>query len=294
MALDLEQQIINNLKFFFDLRALNAGLYFNVASGQPDFAGNDQSALIRVFRDPDFDDGRVYQSKYKNWVYEEDVVPPSGFALPTIASGVFVNGVFRLRTDFTFGHSIDYPNGRIIFDDDSAVTVTDTVQAKFSVKRVQIEEINKDIIPLINDLIISNPSIESPQAVPSGLALPAIFIERVRGSSAGLQLGGGKITTRELNFHILARHSNDLKHISFLLSELEDRALKMVDWDNAPFPLDDVGDVTTTYIPFSGLQDSFFLNGLYFVRMEPRTFPTDIPIEIEIVEAELQIRRRNA
>jgi len=295
MALDLESQIIMNLRRDFDLLFLDNGFFFNVASGQLDHLGNDQSNLTRITNDPDFIEGQVYQSQFKNWVYEEDVAVPSGFTTPTLASGVFVNSVFRLRADLTYGHSIDYPNGRIIFDDPGAVLVTDDVRTDFGVKRVWVDEITKDVIPLINDLIASNPEIQNTsQTVPSGLTLPAVYIERVRTTSDPLQLGGGKISNREINFHILANHINDIKPLSFLLSEREDKTLKLVDWAVAPFPLDEFGDKTSGYTPYRTLQDTTLLNGLFFTAMESRNFPTDLPIEIEIVEGEMEVRRKDA
>ena len=254
----------------------------------------DQSKLSLVSNDPDFLDGQVYQSQYKNWVYEEDIAVPSGFIGPTLASGVFVNSVFHPRIDLVYGHSIDYPGGRIIFDDETAVVMGDLVQAAFGVRRVQVEETNNDIIPLINDLLVSNPEIAAPHALPSGIHLPAVYIERARGTSRGLALGGGKITTREINFHILTKHANDIKPISFTLSELEDTPLELVNWDTAPQPLDEFGDKTSGYTPFKTLQSTTRLNGLYFTRMESRNFPIAAPLNIEIVEGEAEIRRKDA
>jgi hypothetical protein len=296
MSIDLEQQLVTNLTFHIEKLLLDKGFYFNVASGQLDFNGVDQSRLIRITNDPDFVAGRVYQSQYQNWVYEEDVVSASGLE-PILASGVFVNNVFYPRTDATYGHSVDYVNGRIIFDSSMVVASTDAVQAEFGVKNFSVRISDKATIPLVNDLLVSNPASSSQQVAPSGLTLPAILIERVRGTSRGLQLGGGKITHRFLDFYILGRDQADIIPISFCLSELEDKAMTLVDWNQGIYPLDEFGDKTSGYIPFSTQQAdaSIHFNAAYFLQMESRRFPTaKTPLEIEIVNGQIEIRRPNA
>jgi hypothetical protein len=295
MSIDLEQQLITNLTFHIEKLLLDKGFYFNVASGQLDFNGVDQSRLIRITNDPDFVAGRVYQSQYQNWIYEEDVVSASGLE-PILASGVFVNGAFYPRTDITYGHSIDYVNGRILFDSSVNVTSTDVVQAEFGVKSFSVRISDKNVIPLINDLLISNPSLSSNQAAPSGLTLPAVLIERVRGRSRGLQLGGGKITDRFIDFYILGRDQSDITPISFCISELEDKSFVLVDWGNGVYPLNEFGDKVSNYIPFSEQQaaEAGPFKAAYFIQAESRRFPTKINLEIELINAQIEIRRPNA
>ncbi len=294
MAIDLETQIMDNLKFSLDLDFLDAGFFFNVLKDQLDFSGNEESLLTRITNDPTFSQGRIYQSVHKNWIYEEDIVVPSGFEIPIIASGVYVNDIFKLRTDPTFGHSIDYPNGRIIFDSASAVSTTDVVKTDFGVKTIWITESTKSAVAMINEMAALNTDIQNLQAVPSGLALPAILIERVRSTSEPLQLGGGKISGREISFHIVTRDAHILKPVSFILTELEDKTLKLVNWATAPFPLDEFGDKTASYIEYRILQDTQRLNGLIFRAMEGRAFPTDLPLEIETIEGQVEVRRKDA
>jgi len=113
-----------NIKLFLEDLLLKDGLYNNVVVGQTDFYFNDISRLQpgdQVYPEPDFIasfPNKVFQSAFKNWVHEDGIPSPgSGIAPPTVASGVTVGGTFfpTATTVGAFAHSIDFPNGRVIF-----------------------------------------------------------------------------------------------------------------------------------------------------------------------------------
>ena len=120
-----------NLKLLFDYEFLRDGRYTNVASGQLAPDGSDMTVLLCDTSSDDvlanFSDGQVWQSPFRNWVYESGIVLNDDIGirdliLPYRASGVYIGGTFKATLDThesydpAYAHHIDWINGRIVFD----------------------------------------------------------------------------------------------------------------------------------------------------------------------------------
>ena len=279
------QIVFNNLIQALNHRTLDNGFYMEVGLGQLDFDGNDLSLLQRKTGDPTFDDGQVYQSRFPEWVYESGVMPPSGMDVPTVASGVYIDSTFYPRDDATYGHLIDFRNGRIVFDDATAVASDSTVQAAFARKRVFIDRFGKRVQPMLNALSGYNPEFSQPTSLPFGYFLPAIIIEMDRKKMKPMQLGGGKKVFETINFHIMGDEDGDKDLLVDLISFLDERTLLFVDTRIAPFALDEQGDVTDDYTPYPSLQvdPEFFWHKCIFRDLQTREIATDNGLELAVV-----------
>ena len=82
----------SNIEYWLNDTFLKEGLYTNIEVDDADFYANDTSLLNPVVGDPTNRDGTVFQSAFKNWVYEPNIPSPgSGIAPPVVASGATVD-----------------------------------------------------------------------------------------------------------------------------------------------------------------------------------------------------------
>lgn len=129
----VSSQIENNLAAFLDWGFINIGAYSNVPTGANFPYGNRDGSQLRLGYDKNYASGRVWEGLRKNWIYESgyDHTPAA-----LTVSGVYVNGTFyNTGTTGAFSHTIDYPNGRVIFN--NAISTGSVVKAPHSFKTVQ-------------------------------------------------------------------------------------------------------------------------------------------------------------
>lgn len=261
----LRQQIKTNLQQFLEFRFLQEGRFFNVAKSQANYNGVNISQLKPETRDPRNTTNEVWQSPFHNWVFEDGVTVPSGFVAPVIPTGIFVNSSFKFRGDATYGHAIDFPNGRVIFDTPANLLSTDVVEAAFAYKQYHVQAGERHDQVYFNSLIESslkdNPNASGAVVYPAveDIVMPALFFDVTDSSFTGLALGGGKIGTFEITFHLFARDKYMADDAIDIIGELEDAPMSIVNFDTAPFPLDFDGDIDSGYIPYQDLQVSNLL-----------------------------------
>lgn len=255
----------SNLKYWLEDTLLRQGLYINVDAGQIDIYGNDISGLTSIIDDPTYSSGTVWQSAFKNWVHESGItVTESGLLTPSICSGVYVNGTFYAKTSgdpafsATFAHTIDFTNGRIIFDNPQNAPV----QATFSYKLVTIDNAdafeNENQPLLIETAYKDNPLQTGVQVYPSeqSRTLPAIFIDMGDRTSRGYELGSVSLIA-ELRgvFHIWSRDNFTLDMIEDILADAQHTTLVGIDFNRAEYPLNEKGDKNVGFTSYSEMAD---------------------------------------
>jgi len=233
-----------NLELWLNDKLLRDGLYTNVSTAETNIYGADISLLVPV-NDEDFSDGRVWQSAFKNWVYEPGIPSPSsGVAPPMVSSGVTVNGTFYSDTAVSgvFTHYIDYVNGRIVFD--SPVSSLSIVQGQFAYKEVMIDHADKldnENEPLqIETTYKDNPEQTGVETYPSkkSRTLPAVWIDITGRNNDGYELGSKSLVSDFLGvFHIWGRDSYLRDIIEDILSDTHRDVLLGIDFNTAEFPL---------------------------------------------------------
>ncbi len=210
---NLSNNLLLGLQDFFSWGLLNAGGFQNIsrspaASGS--FGRTSSRYRLRPSDDPSYEVGQVWEGFRNDWVWE------SGFkhneVKPIHVSGVWIENKYHAKNDGTYSHYVDYPNGRIVFD--NSVSTTTKVEANFSHRTVGVTLASEKFVQElmfdsydIEDLdtyIASSSGVRS-QLGERRLQLPIIAIELVRGGkSSPYQLGGGRIEYNDVLFHVFA------------------------------------------------------------------------------------------
>lgn len=265
-------QIKYNLKFYLDHNFSEQGAFFNVTIPTSGWQGSDDSRLTPVndprYTEPDgsfcVSGAQVWEGLGKEWVWESGLVNVATQRIEV--SGVFVNGLF-IDKDETgeFSHTIDYANGRIIFN--GPVNTNSTVQAEYSHRQIFVGFADQDEFrQLIRESIIEK--FEEFGAAPgSGLTvhtkehrvyLPAVFIQPDQGNfEKGLQLGGGQIRTQNVVLHILTDHESTRDSLVDIL-ELQDQSrIVFFNLNDIPFPLEFNGSLSSGALTWPQLTAQF-------------------------------------
>jgi len=237
-----------NYKFFLDMHMLREGAFITIPSGATFYDGSDMSVLLPDTKNDDtlfgVDDGQVWQSAFRQWVYESGV-PLDGTNVqqpPVVASGVYVEGAFRAPDDAEFGHTIDFINGRIIFDSPQSLELQ--VQAAFSARETRVgfeHDFNQQFnAGYIESKYTTNPLTSMQLVYPSGQAqpFPAVFIEVDRRDLKGYELGNRSAEiTDEIKLHVWALDDLQRDNIVDILTGQWRKSLPMIDFNIAPLPL---------------------------------------------------------
>jgi hypothetical protein len=237
-----------NYKLFVDMHMLREGAFVTIASGSQFYDGSPLSLLLPDTEADDtlygVSDGQVWQSPYRQWVYESGV-PLDGTNVqspPVVASGVYIEGAFRATDDPEFGHTIDFSNGRIIFNSPQSLDLE--VHADFSAREVRVgfeHDFNQQFTDSVLEMqYFTNPLTSMQLVYPSGNVqpFPAVFIEVDRRKMKPYELGNRSASiTDEVKFHVWALDDLQRDNIVDILSSQWRKSLPMIDFNIAPLPL---------------------------------------------------------
>jgi len=254
---------------------LRDGNYGVVTSGLQFYDGSDMSRAL-----PDvhpttlaelggISEGRVWQFPFKNFIYESGLILNDApvlrnFPLATRISGVYVDGRFCPTDplapgyDATCSHTIDYLNGRIIFD--NALSLGTNVHADYSYKEVSVHLASKFNDQLVEGVLqtkfLTNPRTSNQLVYPSGASklcpFPAIFIEDINRTWTNYQLGDRSLVAHdEVLFTIYALDHMSRDNLIDLISLQERKPFLLIDFNVAPFPLSGITNtLSLDYIPY--------------------------------------------
>lgn len=224
---NIEYSIIDFYKWGF----LNIGAYQNISRSPATSGvyGGDRFRLSRV-NDPRFTNGQIYQGFRNDWVYETGV---SFSPAPTSVS-IYVDGVLKPTNDSAYGHYIDYPGGRVVFN--TAPASTKLIEANFCHRTVSFFPATT---PWFRELMYDSYNISRSDfitAAASGgiwnplsqnrLQLPMVGVETVSiPKFKGLQLGGGQFAYIDVLYYIFAENDSDRKQIRDIIASQNDRTV---------------------------------------------------------------------
>jgi len=254
-----------NAKFFFDMHFLRESAFINVASGAAFYDGSDMSLLLPDTDADDYytglSDGQVWQSPFREWVYESGVpLDGTNVASPPIAvSGLYIEGAFRGVGDPEFGHTVDYTNGRVIFN--TAQSLDLKVQGEFSAREVRTgfeHQFNQQFSQgFIESKYTTNPGTSMQLVYPSGLAqpFPAVFLEVDSRAFEAYEIGNrSAIIKEQLKAHIWALDDMQRDNIIDILTSQWRKVLYIIDFNLAPLPLSGIHNtLSPEYIPYQDL-----------------------------------------
>jgi len=256
---------------------LGAGGFFNVEPSQSSAWGGDQSRL-RLSGDERYN-GTVYEGFRANWVWESGVNLQTGGSQPIQASGVIVNGEFisvDTPASGLYSHTIDYPNGRVIFN--SPLTNGETVQCAFSHRWVQVETTEH---PGFEQLFYRSYRVDDPTFLQTSgnwgvlpeerVQLPAIFVEQLGSEeSQGLQLGGGLIIRRACLSWVFAENKFDRDNLVDLINYQNRLNVGVLDYNlmaqNGYSPLTAIGGINEGALTYPQLVQDVANSGYLYLN----------------------------
>lgn len=264
-----------NLIQFLNWAFLSIGGYRNVTIPTTQGVGG-SGHVLKPVQDPNFVDGRVWQSNRKNWVWESGVEYAG--TQPIQISGVYVNGVFKSPTTSGYQHYVDYPRGQVVFN--TAIPTGSIVTLNYSYKMVNV--IGMDEVTTYNMQFNStNYGDAHYDQIGSGnynrladqrVQFPLIVVQSIdRRDFEGLMLGGGLVINTDVLFHVFAETEAECNNIADILSTQDDRYLVFFDVyriaQSGLFPLDYRGAKVSNprmYPQFANADSGFYYNAAFW------------------------------
>lgn len=230
----LNNELQDNIIEFLDWGLLEKGNYFNVTLNEESPDGKNYSILQPSSND-NFPQYTAWEGFRKNWVWQSGInyspapIVGNNQNIPGI-SGIYINDQFYpTSTSGTYHYSIDYYNGRVVFD--NPLPSNSVVKAEYSYKYINIIYANS--LPWIREIKQRTLDANSEElAIPPELSvqLPAIAIEVVpKRTMRGLQLGGGQWVATDVLFHCIAEDELTRNQLIDIISFQNDRTLVMFD-----------------------------------------------------------------
>lgn len=251
----------SNFKIFFDWAFLNIGSWFDVEISNSTLFGTNKHSRLLLAEDPSYAEGSVWQGIRKDWVWESGVV--FNEAAPVPISGVFVNNVFQ---PLNSGYSINYPLGRVIFDD--PVSANASVDLNYAYKHIQVYRSCDS--PWLNILQYASYETNNQDISRTDdgdwsigghhrIQMPAIVIESLsRSRSRPHEIGNNNLVIeQDIAFHILAENKNERNKLLDILRLQQDSVIYLFDTNqiaqNDEFPLDHNGSLKNTPLMYPNI-----------------------------------------
>ena len=227
---NLETGTVEFLRWGF----LNIGAFQNITQS-PSMSGvyGGNKSVLKPVLEPNYAQGKVWQGFRSDWVWESGV----GFSPAPQPAQVVVNGSSIAPSHSTLGHYIDYPRGRVVFNTTQSTSLN--VKANFAHRTVGVCEANTN--PIVQELMFNSYRIERSDYVPTTSGnwnqiandirrqLPLVAVEVVSAESYPYEIGGGEVTTPILLMHVFADNDTDLKQISDILRNQNDKTIRLID-----------------------------------------------------------------
>jgi hypothetical protein len=240
-----------NFKMFLDWGFLNIGGWFDATIDTSNIYGGTTHSKLQPVADLSYTDGQVWQGVRKDWVWETLTYRDSS---PTNITGIYVNNTLIPYSSGSF--IVDYPNGRIIFN--NPISVSSNVQLEYSYRTVQTHRSSDS--PWVNllqynSMNTSNLDIKQTEdgdwAIGSNqrVQMPCIIIEAIpRSRSRPYEIGNTLLwLEQDMGFYVLAENKNDRNKLLDIIRLQQDLTIQLFDTNtlaqNDLFPLDYNGDL---------------------------------------------------
>ena len=270
--LSVTEQVVANIANWINISFLESGAFDTIKLSDAGTDGEEKSRLVSV-EDRIYGEGYVYQSAYKNWAHESGIAFNDDFGEYIVCSGIYIGGDFYHKSESgVLAYHIDYPNGRIIFDNQNSVADAYgsgdlDIYAEFSYKRVTIITADEYYRRTYIGRQANNP-VGSGSAIPKDIdiKLPAVIIDSSNDSWAPYQLGGHKRGIHNVVANVYGVVKSDINRIVDILSQQQDKKIPSIDWSKSEEELDEYGDINPAYSGAYTAQAIYPWKHLYILR----------------------------
>ena len=255
---DSSDILSSNLVNMLSYGLLETGAFTNVIF---DSAMSGYTTLKTSYDDRTGGSRYTYEGLGPSWNWEKNISLIEGTLQPFVPSGVFVNNVFYLTstTSGTYGHHIDFQNGRVIFS--SKLAKTDVVKCEYSFKDIAIylsdspqwKTIINEYQSKFDNISDNNPSGISMILKDKRVWLPCIVIENENNSRRGLMLGGGEIEEHRVYYHIFSDLPFSNRKLCDLLNNQQQTVINLYNINTAPFPYEYNGSLNPSGLDYKNL-----------------------------------------
>jgi len=252
----LSKTLETNIITYFNWGLLEVGGFFNVSIPSPGVYGGDQHKLRLVSEDPYYSTGQVWEGFRSDWVWETGVEYDYQ---PIRVSGVNVDGTFypTATTTGTYAHKINYPLGRVTFD--NAIPPTSVVTCEHSYRYVHFTHGG---VPWWRQIQTNSMRGDDVHFLQQGsgawsilaqnrIQLPAVIVEATpRTSRRPYEIGSTRAWVRQdVLFHVLADNPDDVKFLHDAITYQWQKQFFLFDlnrmFQDEKFPLDAGGSPVT-------------------------------------------------
>lgn len=281
-----------NLISFYDWGFLNAGGYVNVNRPMSGIYGGNKH-ILKLVDDPNYRSGQVWQAFRENWIWETGI---NKTTQPNSISGIYVGNTFK---SFSYnptsgyyvgdGYTLDYPNGRVIFN--SPIATNSQVSVNYSYKWISVE--SAEGMPFFR--YIQQGSFRSDENFFTGsgnwlqlgatrVQLPAIFIESpIRSSFKPLQLGGGQYHNADVLVHVITENFSTAKNITDAISFQNDRTINLYNtngvYKSGHLAIDNYGNLVDKTYSYPYLLDNHYY-GKCFINNTNKENPLQLSLSL--------------
>lgn len=227
-------QLRNGIINFYNWGFLTIGGFTNITKSPTSSGvyGGDRFRLSYV-NDPRESSGKVWQSYRSDWVWESGLNYSGG---EPQSVNIYVNGTEYETTDATYGHYIDYRNGKVVFDSPQATGTT--IEADYSVRDVTFVPAERY---WFRELLFESYEVQREDYLNSSggkwnllsenrVELPIVGVELVDDEGyIPMQLGGGQYLNCSCIFYVLADNPSDRDQIKSIISNQNDKTIWLPD-----------------------------------------------------------------
>jgi len=278
--------IVSNIVYWLDISFLQNGQFCNIGLHELDYLGNDLSKLMPI-TGTGWVDGQVYQSKFKNWIYESGLTLDAGITAPKICSGIWIGGDFYTKTAATgaLTYHIDYRNGRIIFDTAYGPDYvygsgegSVPIYSEFSYKNIYIlsdEDATQNAVMAQFTTMSAGSGIEYLKTLE--IPLPVISIYERRKEWRPRQIGGSKIALPTVICHIYSSNTTDRNALCDILAQQENKKVPSIDWSTCETPLNEYGDINPLFSGIYDIRTTYPWKDIYITKSTSEKTNIEIP-----------------
>jgi hypothetical protein len=242
----LSEVLTDNLLYYLDYGFVEKGGYINIQ--RPSI-----NAKLYHVKDPRESTGKLWASRRKNWVWENEV-------------GIPISGVWVNNTLMTSGYTVSYRDGSVLFD--TPISINSTVEVNHSYKYIHVFDADenrifdgdKESFDVTDNLFINGSGYVLPDR---RIQLPAIGLEVLTDrNSKPFELGNlsQNMKTRVL-CNVLCTDNRITKRIGDYLSYQKDKVFVLFDRDQAAssgfYPINYDGSLNNSSGTYIYLSENF-------------------------------------